>query len=633
MGAPPPGVNDVVAHGDKLRELALELQRQRGRAASAAALRDRMQSAGDSTTLAQVKQGLQAARPFATATGDKLFTAVEKASSQHGAECCVGAPLPTDVAVYITTNALSECNAIIGAANDAANELQKLLADAAADVKGPTLDAVVKHRLRSLASQKHLAHASVAHLPVRGEDLKVLCNLVAKAPFLGMLDLTGCFITDQGVAAELLPTIAGHQHLTAMSLSHNGLSVSVGQALAERLSSPDFCPSLVSVALDGNDFAPRDVEAIADALTERVRARQERRSRGVLRKEDGKTRVLCLDGGGQQAVLQLEWLMSEQRRLQVHGGHVADEYDLIVASGWGAVIACGLAMRRPLAAIDDFFSTTAGMFHETHRTYYAEKAARAVRGWFTGGNFYNKEYLHSALKGLFRDSRFDFTDTNVILPLLHRPSNASSTSLATLDGGDLRVVSAWQCASPTLQHADLIDHEASSLLIADVLLCALSTPTLFAPTPAPKGIPDGGLLSDVTPVLPNPSAIALLEASATANAQAIVTSVSANPAPLPVDAATSTCHVICGTLDAFPADRDAAHVRLQTVVKYAAEAAAGSAQAFRTAQPQPGVEVRRVVLQHESTANGALRFDEGDSERIKGVRQAVGDELHTASRS
>ena len=632
FGEAAPGVTDVVAHGDKLRELAMELQRQRGRAAAACALRDRVQGAGESTTLSQIKHGLDASRPFVTANGDKLFEAVEQALSKHGEECCVSAPLPTNVAVFITTNALSESNAIIGAANEAANELQKLLAEAAADVQGPTLEAVVKHRLRNLATQQHLAYASVAHLPIRSDELKTLCTTVGRTPFLGYLDLTGCFITDGGVLSNLLPTIDGHQHLTVMSLSHNGLSVSVGRELAARLRDSKFCPSLASLSVDGNDFAEDDVAAIDEALKARVLSRQERRSKGALRREDGRSRILCLDGGGQQAVLQLEWLMAEQRRLAIHGTHIADEYDVIVASGWGAVIACGLAMRRPLSAIDDFFGTATGMFHETPRTYYAEKAARAVRGWLSGGNFYNKEYLHGALKTLFHDSRFDFTSTNVILPVMQRPSKASSSSLGDLDGGSLRLLSAWRCASPALQHVDLVDHEAAAPMIADVLLCALSTPTLFAPTAAPGGLDDKCLLSDATPVMPNPAPFAVLEAAATHDAHAVVTTVSASPAPLPVTAKTSTCHIICGTLDAFPADRDSAHVRLATVVKYAAEATAGSTSAIDNGLPFPGMRVNRVTLQHESNVTGSLRFDEGDSERIKTARQSVCDELHTASR-
>jgi hypothetical protein len=132
--------------------------------------------------------------------------------------------------------------------------------------------------------------------------------------------------------------------------------------------------------------------------------------------------------------------------------------------------------------------------------------------------------------------------------------------------------------------------------------------------------------------MPNPAPFAVLEAAATHDAHAVVTTVSASPAPLPVTAKTSTCHIICGTLDAFPADRDSAHVRLATVVKYAAEATAGSTSAIDNGLPFPGMRVNRVTLQHESNVTGSLRFDEGDSERIKTARQSVCDELHTASR-
>jgi hypothetical protein len=300
-----PGVDSIVAQKDQLRERIIEWDRQQHRIAAANAIMVRIRTASGSTTLRQLLEALNDIRPFATKAGDGLVSTLMTMMDKFGEDVALREPLPTDVAVHITTNMLCEANAVIAAADVEAASLR------------PPFESVAQYRVDTMGRGDPVV--DIARLPLSDATGKRLCTALIQNPFVAILDLSGCYPTATLVEDDVLPAVAVMQHLTFLGLSRNRLPVTLGATLATALEDADFCPALQAVAVDGNDFFAEDVARIEQAL---CRRRRERAVRQRTHKGDvsGKPcRTLCLDGGGMQAVLQLEWLEQQQAEYAASG--------------------------------------------------------------------------------------------------------------------------------------------------------------------------------------------------------------------------------------------------------------------------------------------------------------------------
>jgi hypothetical protein len=412
---------------------------------------------------------------------------------------------PADVADVVATT-VAEANRIRLAMTWRGERVAAKLSAVMSKVHGPTSEHALQCRLDGYAADAHLTTVSFAYAQwTRPAQLAALCRLLATQPNLVVLDLSYCFLGTAFVEKQLLPAIAPLQHLACLSLVGNALSCDMGTGLSTWLATPATCRALRVQRAERHDITAAQLGLVAPMLHARHGAMTHQPAAAAA--AAAPLRVLSLDGFGMQSLQHLQWLMCEESRNRAGARHAGERYDLVVASSFGAVIACALAARTPLAKVDTFFAALQqNVFASRHSAmYYAEAAGRGLRQWWTGGDYYSGPAVYDALTELFGDHRFDFVDTQVMVVLAREPTHAPVLACSY----------PAECAA--LRQQDIVAHDAQRPLVRDVVAAAMSIRTLLAPRAVPNATASVGAdkVGDALTTVSNPVLFALAEAAAT----------------------------------------------------------------------------------------------------------------------
>lgn len=125
--------------------------------------------------------------------------------------------------------------------------------------------------------------------------------------------------------------------------------------------------------------------------------------------ESASVRVLCLDGGGVRAIVQLEVLRAIEQTI---GSHlpIQNFFDLIVGTGSGGMLAVALSMKdRTVESCIDMFCAICD--HSYNARLGAPIVSQLAR-LFSGGPKYKTKPLYAALKTAFSEEDELFTYSN-----------------------------------------------------------------------------------------------------------------------------------------------------------------------------------------------------------------------------
>ena len=498
---------------DSIKRLAAIVHAERNRRGIAISLLSRLTVLGE-TPIQNLQQSLKALRrpeiplppnSYSSATDEGLSHALRHIIAPLEAAACEGngaalfCTLPSatvaSIAAVLTAEAARvqiEASTRIAAFSAETELLLKKR------VSSASLSRAVARRLATLSADPHLSIADVGHLTLSPRQGLQLARLVSMSSNLVVLNLAHCFLGDQLICHDMLPSLNNHQRIRFLSLAGNALSIGAGPTILQWVTNPDVPVSLCIMPLDDNDLAPSDVETIASVF--RLRHPTDA-ALDTLRPSatPSHRKTLVLEGGGMAALAQVQWLHQQEelaqdaksRATQENMFHLGQEFDTIIASSFGAVIACALALRIPLSDVRRFFEEIRRNVFETgvhNSLYYVETLSRAGRRWWTQGNYYEPSGIEAALKNLFGDAVFDFgRRTKVIIVLAEAASDAPL--------GRPVIASSQMTDSIGLRHADIIPHAAGSRgqaplsdsmhfnrpLVRHVVMASMAGSSLFSP--------------------------------------------------------------------------------------------------------------------------------------------------------
>ncbi len=188
-------------------------------------------------------------------------------------------------------------------------------------------------------------------------------------------------------------------------------------------------------------------------------------------------RVLAIDGGGVRGVLPASFLATVEEQID---GSVVDNFDLIVGTSTGGIIALALGAGMPAAQIRDFYLERGPrIFPSTGRLL------RKARGLATAR--YDEKQLQAELEEVLGERRIGESKTRLVIPSMDVTSGK---------------VHLWKTAHNVRFVQDY------QLRMVDAAMATTAAPTYFRPFLTDAGTPlvDGGLFAN------NPAGLAAVEA-------------------------------------------------------------------------------------------------------------------------
>ncbi|KAJ9451220.1 putative inactive patatin-like protein 9 [Diplonema papillatum] len=242
--------------------------------------------------------------------------------------------------------------------------------------------------------------------PFSRQNRQMLLEGLEEQNALAFVSLTACSLRDADLDF-LLPVLRGLQHLRVLQLKGNLLSVTAVKRIEDSLANTLHFPCLQVVDLSGNEAPAPDIAKLQRKIRERFQKgtslKQDGWLRQLLEKEPTRRiKVLALDGGGAKCLAQLEVLVRLERELAKRktcsGDSMCilnDEFDMVVGTGTGAIVAAAIRCGKPLSQIQKALTKVYQMVCTTNEwtiLWAMESLYRGVRNmavgdWYSGPAF------------------------------------------------------------------------------------------------------------------------------------------------------------------------------------------------------------------------------------------------------
>lgn len=375
-------------------------------------------------------------------------------------------------------------------ANEHQSKSQRLsanLKELCVGAAGMDASLILGRELTSLAAQKDLRVVVLDHQLFDDGTAGLLVRTLSSNPMIEFVDLCYSVISDAWLQ-KCVPVCAALQHLRILLLRSVGASQETGEMILDFLQRVDggAFSSLRILDVSGNAISAQVVGSIVKGAVNRRAARIAIEDPVWALSAKQKLRVLTLDGGMMRNYVTLRLLCEVERETCKPCWEL---FDVVAATSFGCIIACAIACHVPMSEVDLFFLSIAhSVFSKSHYTYYAEAAGRAIRSWFTSGNYYNAAAFRSQLVSLFgSESRpYDFTQPKLFLSVLRKNG--------TGDKQELLVLRSFR-DSTSCANGEVESDCAVGCNMIDVLMGACAAETYFAPY-AVKGMESHGALAD-----------------------------------------------------------------------------------------------------------------------------------------
>ena len=302
------------------------------------------------------------------------------------------AEVPSEIIGPLSVNFIGACE---GAAADAEEELHTFDKEITTHlaVYNAQPDAYLNMELGYYTANSGVSHAlCVVGQPLSKVTRGRLVTSLEAQNVLRLVYLHDCGLRDEELRL-MLPTLAGMQHLRVLCLPGNLLSHITVARLSAELEKAHAFPSLQVLDISGNGIPHSEAKHMQKEVSERFARRNKTfktdpwLSRELQRSQE--PRVLCLDGGAARCIVEVQILIELEKR---SGKPLDDVFDLVVGSGFGALIAVGIRLKKNLTEILDLlllicqevFSTQDYTLPWVFEAGYRKARSTAFGNWYPG---------------------------------------------------------------------------------------------------------------------------------------------------------------------------------------------------------------------------------------------------------